>query len=83
MSSERDREKTSKQTCPMKSPIMKSAVMKKKKKNYRQGAEIENDRLALPSLGWSGAKCQEAVILGGREKEDRAQPVCGPVISDF
>lgn len=41
----------------MKSPIMKSAVMEKKKQ-YRQGAEIENDRLALPSLGWSGVNAK-------------------------
>jgi len=29
-----------------------------KKKQYRQGAEIENDRLALPSLGWSGVNAK-------------------------
>ena len=29
-----------------------------KKKQYGQGAEIENDRLALPSLGWSGVNAK-------------------------
>ena len=47
-----------KQTCSMKSPSMKSAMMDKKKKQYGQGAEIENDRLALPSLGWSGVNAK-------------------------
>ena len=42
----------------MKSPSMKSAMMEKKKKQYGQGAEIENDRLALPSLGWSGVNAK-------------------------